>query len=95
VTQFKSPWRRTLQRRSLPTWSARGASSATRSNRRVIAGAPRPWDVEFGFVGGKPWLFQCRQFVGNDARKNVIALVALEGPVEKGTETVSLEENLK
>lgn len=69
--------------------------SDTLEPERDPAGAPRPWDVEFGFVGGKLWLFQCRQFVGNDALKNVIALVALEGPVGKGTETVSLEENLK
>jgi hypothetical protein len=56
---------------------------------------PRPWDVEFGFVSGKPWLFQCRPFVGNHALKNVIALVVLEGPVGKGPEMVSLEEKLK
>ncbi|TMA75991.1 MAG: hypothetical protein E6J77_23190 [Deltaproteobacteria bacterium] len=62
---------------------------------RDPAGAPRPWDVEFGFVDGKLWLFQCRPFVGNDALKNVTALSALEGPVGKGTETVSLEEKLK
>jgi hypothetical protein len=52
-------------------------------------------DVEFGFVSGKPWLFQCRPFVGNHALKNVIALVVLEGPVGKGPEMVSLEEKLK
>ncbi len=62
---------------------------------RDPAGAPRPWDVEFGFVGGKLWLFQCRPFVGNDSLKNVTALAALEGPVGKGTEMVSLEEKLK
>jgi len=62
---------------------------------RDPTGAPRPWDVEFGFVDGKLWLFQCRPFVGNDALKNVTALAALEGPVGKGTEMVSLEEKLK
>ena len=62
---------------------------------RDPAGAPRPWDVEFGFVDGKLWLFQCRPFVGNDSLKNVTALAALEGPVGKGTDMVSLEEKLK
>jgi len=61
---------------------------------RDPAGAPRPWDVEFGFVDGKLWLFQCRPFVGNDALKNVTALSALEGPIGRGTDTVSLEEKL-
>ncbi len=59
---------------------------------RDPSGAPRPWDVEFGFVGGKLWLFQCRPFVGNDALKNVTALAALEGPTEKGTTMISLDE---
>jgi hypothetical protein len=59
---------------------------------RDPAGAPRPWDVEFGFVGGKLWLFQCRPFVGNDQLKNVTALATLEGPTAKGTDMVSLDE---
>ncbi len=59
------------------------------------SGAPRPWDIEFGFVGGKLWLFQCRPFVGNDSLKNVSALAALEGQAVNGTETVSLEEKLQ
>ena len=59
------------------------------------SGAPRPWDMEFGFVGGKLWLFQCRPFVGNDALKNVSALVALEGQTVKGSEMVSLDEKLQ
>jgi hypothetical protein len=62
---------------------------------RDPAGAPRPWDVEFGFVDGKLWLFQCRPFVGNDSLKNVTALATLEGPVGKGADMVSLEEKLK
>src|SRR6185503_19161893 len=61
---------------------------------RDPAGAPRPWDIEFGFVGGKLWLFQCRPFVGNDALKNVTALAALEGEMPKGTEMLSLEGKL-
>jgi hypothetical protein len=62
---------------------------------RDPTGAPRPWDVEFGFVDGKLWLFQCRPFVGNDSLKNVTALAALEGPAGKGTDMVSLDEKLK
>jgi pyruvate phosphate dikinase-like enzyme len=62
---------------------------------RDPTGAPRPWDVEFGFVKGKLWLFQCRPFVGNDELKNVTALGALEGPIDKGNAMVSLEEALK
>jgi hypothetical protein len=59
------------------------------------SGAPRPWDMEFGFVNGKLWLFQCRPFVGNDALKNVTALASLEGPMPKGTEIVSLDGKLQ
>jgi len=62
---------------------------------RDPTGAPRPWDVEFGFVDGKLWLFQSRPFVGNDELKNVTALAALEGPVGKGTNMVSLDEKLQ
>src|SRR5437868_13931147 len=42
------------------------------------AGRPRPWDIEFGFKGGKLWLFQCRPFLGNDELKNIPALAPLE-----------------
>jgi hypothetical protein len=58
-------------------------------------GRALPWDIEFGFVGGKLWLFQCRPFIGNDALKNVPALAALEGPGPKGDETLSLDEVLR
>ena len=62
---------------------------------RDMSGLPRPWDIEFGFVAGKLWLFQCRPFVGSDALKNVTALAALEGTVAKGTDMISLEEKLQ
>jgi hypothetical protein len=62
---------------------------------RDPAGMPRPWDIEFGFVGGKLWLFQCRPFVGNDALKNVTALATLEAPAVKGSDMIALEEKLK
>ena len=63
-----------------------GRSTTTLEPARDPTGAPRPWDIEFGFVGGKLWLFQCRPFVGNDELKNVTALASLEGPVDKGTD---------
>jgi len=61
------------------------------------AGKPRPWDIEFGFKGGKLWLFQCRPFLGNDALKNIPALASLESP-SMGTsnkDTLSLGEILR
>jgi hypothetical protein len=41
-------------------------------------GNERPWDIEFGFTGGKLWLFQVRPFIGNDEVKNISALNALD-----------------
>jgi hypothetical protein len=43
-------------------------AAGRRANEAIEAakdptGTPRPWDMEFGFVGGKLWLFQCRPFV--------------------------------
>jgi len=52
--------------------------SATFKPARDPAGKPRPWDIEFGFKGGKLWLFQCRPFLGNDELKNIPALAPLE-----------------
>lgn len=55
-------------------------------------GKPRPWDVEFGFAGGKLWLFQCRPFLGNDQLKNIPALAPLEWPIgATGEDVVSLD----
>jgi hypothetical protein len=62
---------------------------------RDPSGRPRPWDIEFGFAGGKLWLFQCRPFVGNDNLKNVPALAALEGGRDGGDETLSLDDRVK
>ena len=55
-------------------------------------GQPRPWDVEFGFVDGKLWLFQVRPFIGNDSLKNVPALAALEPQRAAGDGSVSLQD---
>ncbi len=57
-------------------------------------GGARPWDVEFGFVEGKLWLFQARPFIGNDSLANVSALAAYEAPQAGGAERVSLDEQL-
>jgi phosphoenolpyruvate synthase/pyruvate phosphate dikinase len=57
-------------------------------------GGARPWDVEFGFVEGKLWLFQARPFIGNDSLANVSALAAYEAPRAGGADRVSLDERL-
>ena len=65
------------------------------SPARDPAGKPRPWDIEFGFVKGKLWLFQCRPFIGNDSQKNVPALAALDEKEAQTRETISLEDVLR
>jgi hypothetical protein len=61
------------------------------------AGKPRPWDIEFGFQGGKLWLFQCRPFLGNDELKNIPALAPLEGPDASAhdNDMLSLEDTIR
>jgi hypothetical protein len=64
---------------------------------RDLAGKPRAWDIEFGFQGGKLWLFQCRPFLGNDELKNIPALAPMEraDPNAQKSDTVSLEEIIR
>jgi len=71
--------------------------SATFEPARDPAGKPRPWDIEFGFKGGKLWLFQCRPFLGSDELKNIPALAPLEIPRASSADkqTLSLEEILR
>jgi phosphoenolpyruvate synthase/pyruvate phosphate dikinase len=57
-------------------------------------GEPRPWDIEFGFSGGRLWLFQSRPFLGNDEVQNLPALAALDGDDADAGGSVSLEEKL-
>jgi phosphoenolpyruvate synthase/pyruvate phosphate dikinase len=59
-------------------------------------GRPRPWDIEFGFSGGKLWLFQSRPFIGNESVKNVPVLAALD-PASTATakDRLSLGEVLR
>jgi len=72
------------------------AISAQLEPVRDPTGVPRPWDIEFGFEGGKLWLFQCRPFLGNDDLKNLPALAAFDGPSTAAKDgTVSLEEVLQ
>jgi len=82
----------------------REVAEVTRAGRRITetfeatrdpAGKPRPWDIEFGFAGGKLWLFQTRPFVGNDNLKNVPALAALEGRGNGGDDTLSLDDRVR
>jgi hypothetical protein len=56
------------------------------------AGQPRPWDIEFGFSGGKLWLFQVRPFIGNDDLRNVPALAVLDPPAGISAPPLSLTE---
>jgi len=59
------------------------------------AGRPRAWDIEFGFAGGKLWLFQTRPFIGNESLQNVAALAGYEAPASGGDKKVSLEERIQ
>ncbi|EFK08006.1 pyruvate phosphate dikinase, PEP/pyruvate binding domain protein [delta proteobacterium NaphS2] len=55
-----------------------------------------PWDIEYGFVGGKLYLFQTRPFVGNSDLRNLPALAALDKAVrEKERQPFSLDEKVK
>ena len=55
-----------------------------------------PWDIEYGFKGGKLYLFQTRPFVGNSDLRNLPALAALDkGVKEKKGQSFSLEEKIK
>ena len=49
-------------------------------------GRPRPWDIEYGFVDGKLYLFQVRPFIGNEDMANMPALTALDGPASAAAE---------
>jgi hypothetical protein len=64
---------------------------------RDPAGNPRPWDIEFGFAGGKLWLFQSRPFIGNESLRNLPALAALDGPPSgaRAEDRLSLEEAIR
>ncbi|MDJ0847719.1 MAG: PEP/pyruvate-binding domain-containing protein [Myxococcota bacterium] len=61
---------------------------------RDAAGRPRPWDIEFGFAGGKLWLFQARPFIGNEQLRNMPALAAYEPSQDGGPRILSLEEKI-
>lgn len=64
---------------------------------RDASGRPRPWDIEFGFSGGKLWLFQSRPFIGNESVKNVPALSILDGPAQAAgaKDRLSLDDVLR
>ena len=57
-------------------------------------GRPLPWDIEYGFVQGKLYLFQARPFTGNSDLRNLPALSSmdreiasrLKGPFDKETQ---------
>lgn len=53
-------------------------------------GHARPWDVEYGFAGGKMWLFQARPFIGNKDFSNIPALAGLDTKIKQNTVIISL-----
>ena len=53
------------------------------------------WDIEFGFSGGKLWLFQIRPFVRHRNRQLLERLQVLDQEVlRQGTREISLEEQI-
>jgi hypothetical protein len=65
------------------------------SPEKGAAGDSLPWDIEYGFVGGKLYLFQTRPFVGNSDLRNLPALAALDkGFKEKENQPFSLNEKV-
>ncbi len=59
-------------------------------------GDPLPWDIEYGFVDGKLYLFQTRPFVGNSDLRNLPALAALDkGVKEKEGQPFSLADKVR
>jgi hypothetical protein len=68
---------------------------ATLAPARDPAGKPRAWDIEFGFAGGKLWLFQVRPFIGNEDMQNVPALAAMESGAATSGGTLRLGEQVK
>ena len=61
-----------------------------------VNGDPLPWDIEYGFKGGKLYLFQTRPFVGNSDLRNLPALATLDkGVKEKAGQPFSLDEKVK
>jgi len=58
-------------------------------------GQPLPWDIEFGFVSGKLYLFQTRPFVGNSDLANLPALLALDQDlVKKENQPFNLQQRV-
>jgi hypothetical protein len=55
-------------------------------------GKPMAWDIEYGFAGGKLWLFQVRPFIGNEDFSNIPALAGLDKEIKKNTSDISLED---
>lgn len=58
------------------------------------AGRPLPWDVEFGFLDGHPWLFQIRPLVSSSPTRRLASLAALDRSAhENADRTVDLDES--
>jgi phosphoenolpyruvate synthase/pyruvate phosphate dikinase len=56
---------------------------------------PLPWDIEYGFVDGRLYLFQTRPFVGNSDMRNLPALAALDRDIrDNWNRPFSLDEKV-
>ncbi len=58
-------------------------------------GRPKAWDIEYGFSGGKLWLFQVRPFIGNEDFSNIPALAGLDTEIKKSTGSIALEDRIR
>jgi len=55
-------------------------------------GRPLPWDIEFGFLDGHPWLFQIRPLVSSSLTHRLASLAALDRSAhENADRTVDLD----
>ena len=41
-------------------------------------GDAMPWDIEFGFIGDRTWLFQIRPFISNHMAQTLAAVAELD-----------------
>lgn len=110
LSQAKAPYRRVLAEKGGVTTapSTKTDTLLTRDNiselRKTVdrwkAKIPRSeagtiWDIEFGFVGSKLWLFQIRPFVGPHSQDLASKLSALDADaIRRGNRPISMREGI-
>jgi phosphoenolpyruvate synthase/pyruvate phosphate dikinase len=72
--------------------SAAGRIREVMTAEKDSSGEPRPWDVEFGFAGGKLWLFQARPYLGAESLAHLPALARYEVSAKDDEQRVSLDQ---